>query len=169
MAIAPGIPALDILVESLLFVADGPVTVGRLEAALGADRASVELALSSLANRLGERGVRLQKSPAGFQIVSAPEAGPVVERFLGLSGTRLSTAALETLAIVAYRQPVTRAQIEVIRGVNVERSLHTLISKGLVEEAGRMETAGRPTLFATTDEFLQYFGLSSLDELPVLQ
>jgi segregation and condensation protein B len=163
---APETMKLEALVESLLFVADGPVTLTRLAETLGVDPAVVATTLASLDAHLANRGLRLMRSAAGFQLVSAPDAGVYVERFLGLGGSRLSTAALETLAIIAYRQPVTRAQIEAIRGVNVDRSLHTLLGKGLVEEVGRLETAGRPILFGTTDEFLQYFGLSSLDEMP---
>jgi len=166
-AVATSTPApLDVLVESLLFVADGPVAIARLVEALDAERAAVEEALITLAARLADRGIRLMTSLQGVQLVSAPEAGACVERFLGLAGSRLSTAALETLAIIAYRQPATRAQVESIRGVNVDRALQTLLARGLVEEVGRLETAGRPVVFGTTPEFLQYFGLRSLDELP---
>ena len=157
---------LDVLVESLLFVAEGPVPISRLVETLGVERAAVEEALITLAARLTERGVRLMTSLPGVQLVSAPEAGSYVERFLGLAGSRLSTAALETLSIIAYRQPATRAQVESIRGVNVDRALQTLLAKGLVEEVGRLETAGRAVLFGTTPEFLQYFGLRSLADLP---
>ena len=162
-------PALELLVESLLFVADGPVSASQLGTALDREPMDIERALAALGSRLAERGVRIQRSAAGFQLVSAPEAGPFVERFLGLASNRLSNAALETLAIIAYRQPVTRPQIESIRGVNVERTLHTLLARSLVEETGRLDTVGRPVLFGTTEEFLQYFGLSSLDDLPEVQ
>jgi len=103
-------------------------------------------------------------------LVSAPEAAPYVERFLGLSlSGKLSAAALETLAIIAYKQPITRPQIEAIRGVNSDGALRTLMSKGLIEEVGRLDSVGHPILFGTTFEFLQYFGLSSLSELPPLE
>ena len=95
------------------------------------------------------------------------EAGPAIERFLGLEiSGRLSTAALETLSIVAYRQPVTRAQVEAIRGVNSDSILRSLIRRGLLEEVGRAETVGRPILYGTTFEFLQQFGLGELRDLP---
>jgi segregation and condensation protein B len=102
-------------------------------------------------------------------LVSAPELTNYIERFLGLSvAGKLSTAALETLAMIAYRQPITRPEIEAIRGVNSDGVLRTLISKGLVEEIGRLDTVGHPTLFGTTFEFLRYFGLESLKALPDL-
>jgi segregation and condensation protein B len=102
-------------------------------------------------------------------MVTAPEATDHVRRFLGLElSGRLSPAALETLAIVAYRQPVTRAEIENIRGVNSDSVLRTLINRGLIEEQGRLEQVGRPIVYGTTFEFLQQFGLSSTDELPPL-
>ncbi|KAA3660648.1 MAG: SMC-Scp complex subunit ScpB, partial [Chloroflexi bacterium] len=98
------------------------------------------------------------------------EASSVIERFLGLEVTsRLSQAALEVLAIVAYLQPITRPQIDQIRGVNSDGALRTLLSKGLIEEVGRMETPGRPILYGSTPEFLQHFGLSIIEELPPLE
>jgi segregation and condensation protein B len=103
-------------------------------------------------------------------MVTAPEAADQVRRFLGLElSGKLSPAALETLAIVAYRQPVTRAQIEAIRGVNSDSVLRTLVNHGLIEEQGRLEQAGRPIIFGTTFEFLQQFGLSDLEQLPSLE
>jgi segregation and condensation protein B len=109
----------------------------------------------------------LQRQGDGLQLVTHPRAAAVVQRFLGLeTSARLSTAALETLAIVAYRQPVTRAHIEAIRGVNPDYALATLTARGLVEEVGRLNAVGRPALFGTTFEFLRAFGLRSLDDLP---
>jgi segregation and condensation protein B len=103
-------------------------------------------------------------------MVTAPDCASYVERFLGLQFSgKLSTAALETLAIVAYRQPITRAQVEEIRGVNCEGVLRNLVARGLVEELGRLDRAGRPILYGTTFEFLQYFGLSDLTELPQVE
>jgi segregation and condensation protein B len=158
------------IVESLLFVADAPVTVGQLTEAAGREVRDVEAALQALAESYAGRGVRLQRKGNQVQLVSAPQAAPYVERFLGLSlSGKLSTAALETLAIIAYQQPVTRPQIEAIRGVNSDGVLRTLISKGLIEEVGRLETVGHPVLYGTTFEFLQYFGLNSLSELPPLE
>ena len=103
------------------------------------------------------------------QLTTAPESSAVVERFLGLEvSARLSQAAIEVLAIIAFIQPVTRPQVDQIRGVNSDSSLRTLLSFGLIEEVGRLETPGRPILYATTPDFLQYFGLNSLGELPPL-
>jgi segregation and condensation protein B len=103
------------------------------------------------------------------QLVSAPEATAYIERFLGLATpAKLSTPALETLTIIAYRQPITRPEIEAIRGVNSDGVLRTLLSKGLIEEVGRLDTVGHPALFGTTFEFLRYFGLEDLSALPEL-
>ncbi|MBI3968015.1 MAG: SMC-Scp complex subunit ScpB [Chloroflexi bacterium] len=164
----PAIP-MKTLVESLLFAATEPVSTSQIERATGASRAEVTRAIEELELEYAERGVRIQRSDQHIQLVSAPECAEVVERFLGLQpDTRLSAAALETLAIVAYRQPVTRAAVEAIRGVNCDRALATLVSRGLIEEVGRLETVGRPAVFGTTFEFLRYFGLTSLAELPPL-
>ena len=157
------------LVESLLFVADEPVAVERLAAAIGAQRAAVEEALEGLSEEYEQRGLCLQRKGGRAQLVTAPEAAPHIERFLGLELTsRLSAPALETLAIVAYQQPVTRAGVEAVRGVNCDSVLRTLVSKGLVEAVGRLSQAGRPIVYGTTFEFLQYFGLQDLAELPPL-
>lgn len=160
-----------LLVESLLFVADEPVQVDRLASVLQVGLDQVEAALGELSQDCEQhRGVRLQFKGQRVQMVTAPEATEYIRRFLGLELTsRLSSAALETLAIVAYRQPVTRAQIEAVRGVNSDSVLRTLVNRGLIREAGRLEQAGRPIIYATTFEFLQQFGLSSLDELPALE
>jgi len=162
---------LQVLVESLLFVADRPVTAGQLASALEVEESAVEAALSALDGAYVDeaRGLRLQRKGDRVQLVTLPEAGPHIQRFLGLelSGP-LSQAALETLSIVAYRQPVTRAEVEAIRGVNSDAVLRTLASRGLIESVGRLEQVGRPILYGTTFEFLQHFGLRSLDELPPL-
>jgi segregation and condensation protein B len=157
------------LIESLLFVADAPVTSAQLAAALEVEPAVVEAALEQLAADYRQRGLRLQRKAGRVQLVTAPEAAPAVERFLGLElSSKLSPAALEALAIVAYRQPVTRAQVEAIRGVNSDSVLRTLINKGLIEEAGRLEQVGRPIIYSTTFEFLQHFGLQDMRDLPPL-
>jgi segregation and condensation protein B len=159
------------LIESLLFVASSPTPVGQLAQVLQVDVASIEQALASLAASLmtGRRGLALQRKAGQVQLTTVPEAAPHIERFLGLDlTTRLSQAALESLAMIAYRQPVTRAQIEAIRGVNCDGVLRTLLARGLVEPVGRLEQAGRPFLYGTTFQFLQYFGLDSLEQLPSL-
>jgi segregation and condensation protein B len=161
---------LKMLVESLLFVADEPVHVERLSTFLEAELEEVEEVLDSLARDYAQRGLRLQRKGQRVQMVTAPETAEHVRRYLGLGFSgKLSPAALETLAIVAYRQPVTRAQIEGIRGVNSDSVLRTLINRGLLEEQGRLEQVGRPILYGTTFEFLQQFGLTSVDQLPRLE
>ena len=155
--------------ESILFVASGPVSPYRLATALDTTPAAVEKMLATLEEEYATRGLRLQWSGNAVQLTTAPAASAAVERFLGLEVTsRLSQAALEVLAMVAYMQPMTRPQIDQIRGVNSDGALRTLLSKGLIEEVGRMETPGRPILYGTTPEFLQHFGLATLDELPPL-
>jgi segregation and condensation protein B len=165
-------PPLAALVESLLFVAEEPVTVARLAGVLGEPEPVVEVALQALQavySADGGRGFRLQRKNDRMQLVTAPEAAPFIERLLGLDlTTRLSTAAMETLAVIAYRQPLTRAEIEAVRGVNSDGVLRTLLSRGLVEPVGRLEQAGRPFQYGTTFQFLQYFGLDSLQSLPPL-
>lgn len=162
---------LDLLsrIEALLFVADEPVSIRELAQVLDASESAVEEALQQLSTYYKSRGLRLQRTDRRVQLVTAPEAAPDVERFLGLdSRTRLSTAALETLALIAYQQPVTRAQIEALRGVNCDGVLRTLLSHGLIAPVGRLEQVGRPILYGTTFAFLQYFGLTDLSELPSL-
>ena len=158
------------LLESLLFVADAPVAISQLAKVLEVNVKSVEESLERLRAEYSQRGLRIQRKGKRVQMVTAPEAAPHIERFLGLQlSGKLSTAALETLAIIAYQQPITRAQIEAVRGVNCDGVLRTLTRKGLVEEIGRLEQAGRPIIYGTTFEFLQYFGLQDLAELPPLE
>lgn len=155
--------------ESLLFVADGPVSLERLASALQATAEQIEENLRVLNHEYAGRGLRFQRQRHRVQMVTAPEAAEIVGRFLGLEHRgKPSPAALETLAIIAYRQPITRAEIEAIRGVNSDSVLRTLIGRGLIEERGRLEQAGRPIIYGTTFDFLQHFGLSSLEQLPSL-
>ncbi len=164
--------SLAALVESLLFVAAEPVTIAQLAQVLGVTTEATAAAVDQLAEAYhtqGGRGIRLQRKNDRVQLISAPEAAPFVERFLGIDlNTTLSTAALETLAVIAYRQPLTRADIEAVRGVNCDGVLRTLVSHGLVEPVGRLEQPGRPFLYGTTFQFLQYFGFESLAALPSL-
>ena len=162
--------SLQAQVESLLFVATEPIPVARLADILGVEIDQIEQVLLILNHEYASRGMRLQRKGKRVQMVTAPEASDLVRRLLGLELTgKLSPAALETLAIVAYRQPVTRAQIEAIRGVSSDSVLRTLINRGLVEELGRLDQAGRPIIFGTTFDFLQQFGITSLDQLPPLK
>jgi len=157
----------ECLLEALLFVADGPATLDDLAQAMECDLATVEDALAQLTRSLAGRGLGIARSGAAVQMVTAPDASAAIEKFLGVSGhSRLSSAALETLALIAYRQPITRAQIEAVRGVNSDGVLRTLLARSLIVPTGRLEQAGRPVVFGTTFEFLQYLGLKSLDDLP---
>ncbi len=163
-------PDLTAALEALLFVAAEPVSAAQLAAALQVAVAEVEQGLEALEALLGERGVRLQRHGGRFQLTTAPELAETVERFLGLEATaRLSRAALETLAIIAYQQPVTRPYVESVRGVNSDSVIKSLLAKGLIQEVGRAEGPGRPLLYGTTADFLRHFGLNSLSELPPLE
>jgi len=155
--------------EALLFVSAEPVTTSQLATALDLSVSAVEQGLTQLDSELLARGLRLQRHGGRMQLTTAPEMAEVVERFLGLEATsRLSKAALETLAIVAYQQPVTRPYIEGVRGVSSDGVMKSLLGKGLVQEVGRAEGPGRPILYGTAPDFLQHFGLNSLTELPAL-
>ena len=156
-------------IESVLFVSGRPLERAELRKLLDVDDTSLTLGLQTLQHDLEHhrRGIRLQRLGEQVQLVTAPEMARYVAALLGLPMTaKLTTAAMETLAVISYRQPVTRAQIEAVRGVNSDRALVSLIQHGLVAEVGRAQTIGRPTLFATTPEFLQQFGLTRLDQLP---
>ncbi len=162
--------SISALVESTLFVSSGPVSVGRLAKALEVSNAIIKNALTTLATEYKTRGLRLQWNGNEVQLTTAPAASTVIERFLGLElTTRLSQAALEVLAIISYMQPITRPQVDQIRGVNSDGALRRLLSGGLIEEIGRLDTPGRPILYGTTPEFLQHFGLTMLEELPELE
>ncbi|MDJ0754669.1 MAG: SMC-Scp complex subunit ScpB [Ardenticatenaceae bacterium] len=158
------------LIESILFVASGPVPLSRIGNTLEMTPGAVKKQLQTLEEMYASRGIRLQWVDNAVQLTTAPEASEVIERFLGLEVpiSRLSPAALEVLSIIAYLQPVTRPQVDEIRGVNSDGALRTLLSKGLLEEVGRLDGPGRPILYGTTPEFMQHFGLTKLDELPEL-
>ncbi len=158
------------IIEAILFVANGAVSLDGLRRTLEVETSEIENALSVLTEGRAHSGLCLQRKGSEVQMVTAPDVAPYVEKYLGihLSG-RLSAAALETLAIIAYRQPVTRAQIEAIRGVNSDAVLGTLLARGLIAEAGRLETVGHPIVYTTTFQFLQQFGLKSINELPPLE
>jgi len=157
------------VIESLLFIAGRPLDFSELRRLLLVEERRLREATRSLAAdyEAQGRGLRVQLLENTAQLVSAPENARFVAALLGLPAqVKLTTAALETLAVVAYRQPITRSQIEFIRGVNSDRALASLLQHGLVIEVGRASTVGRPALFGTTPEFLQQFGLTSLDALP---
>ena len=164
--------SLPAAVESLLFVADGAVEAAELARVfnLGAD--VIQQALQELDDLYREtgRGLRVQVRGERYQLVTLPAAAPLIEAFLNLdTTTRLSGPALETLAVVAYRQPVTRSQVEAVRGVDCSGVLRSLMQRRLIEETGRMDAPGRPVLYGVTDLFMQHFGIIGLHELPPLE
>jgi len=154
--------------EALLFVAEKPLSRREIATLAGTDRATVDARLGDLEVSLRARGVRLLVDGDRVALATAPEAGALVARYVGADAVRLTPASLETLAIVAYRQPVTRAAVERIRGVDSDYTIRTLLHRRFVVELGRSTAAGRPFLYGTGFEFLERFGLTSLDELPPL-
>ena len=156
--------------EAVLFVAPVSATLSQLASALDITEREIEKVLTQLGEDYQERGLRIQRHAGRIQLTTAPEAGESVERFLGMEiTTYLSQAALEALSIVAYEQPVTRPQVDSIRGVNSDGVMKSLLHKGLIQDVGRADGPGRPILYATTPEFLQQFGLNSLEEIPPIE
>jgi len=158
-------------IEAILFVAEAPVSEGDLAQVLEMPLATVKMELAGLAGRLEheERGIVLRSVAGGWRLYTKPEALPYLERFLTTgSATRLSNAALEVLAVVAYRQPVTRGQVSELRGVDSGSALRTLVRRSLIEVTGRLPTPGNPAIYSTTDLFLESVGIGSLAELPPL-
>jgi len=162
------LPSLHNRIESILFVADKPVTEDELSAATGEPADAVRRALKELAGLTRDRGFVLRAVGGGWRLSSHPACREDVERYLLPPKSHMSQASLETLAIVAYLQPVTRAEIESLRGVNVDGVMSTLEERHLVREVGRKETVGRPIIYGTTQLFLEAFGLNSLEQLPPL-
>jgi segregation and condensation protein B len=154
--------------EALLFVAERPLARREIATLAGVDRATVDARLGDLEVALSGRGIRLVLSNDRVELVTAPETGALIARYVGADAVRLSPASLETLAIVAYRQPVTKGAIERIRGVDSDYTIRSLLHRRLVVELGRSEAPGRPYLYGTGFEFLERFGLTSLEELPLL-
>lgn len=166
------IEALKSIVESLLFVAEGPLTPQRLiEVIDGADKKEIAAALEQIQMDLeaNRRGLRLVEVAGGFQLRTPKENADWVKKYLGGRPARMGRATLETLAIIAYRQPVTKAEVEAIRGVDVDGVVNTLVERNLIRAVGRKDVPGRPFLFGTTPEFLQLFNLKDLTELPTLK
>jgi segregation and condensation protein B len=163
----PG-PELTALIEALLLVAPEPVTVSDLAQGAGVKPEAVETTLQSLGECL-DRGWVIQRHGETVQLTTAPRFAQQVRRFLGMDReVRLSTAALETLAIIGYQQPVTRAEVEAVRGVDSSGVIATLLSRGLIEIVGRVASPGTPFQYGTTPSFLLHFGLRSLADLPPL-
>ncbi len=157
-------------VEALLYASGEPASLAALAGALDATNGEIEAALEELTALYAVRGIRLQRSGNKVQLVTAPEIAAKVQKFLGLEEVnRLSAAALETLAIIAYNQPITRPQMEMIRGVNCDGVITTLATRNLIQELGRADTVGHPMRYGVSFEFLQYFGLRNVHELPPVE
>ena len=157
--------------EAILFVAESPVPVGEIAEVLEIGVPAADELLHELKGNLEEReaGVVLREAAGGWRLYSNPDAYPYLERFASsATARRLSAAALETLAVVAYRQPVSRSQVSEIRGVDSESAMRTLERLGLIYEADRLDLPGNPAVYRTTDLFLERLGLRTLDELPPL-
>lgn len=157
------------IVECLLFAAGEPLPVKALARTTEAEPETIHAAIRALRNRYVHSGLQIVEIAGGFQMATRPEFAPLVGRLLAPHAGRLSRPALETAAVVAYRQPCTQADVEAVRGVASDGVLKTLLERGLIQDAGRRATPGRPILYATTDDFLHYFGLSALSDLPPLE
>jgi len=160
------------IIESLLFVADGPLTIQRLGEVLeGVGKADLRSTLDELQAELenNRRGIRLVEVAGGYQLRTPKVNADWVKKFLGGRPARMGRATLETLAIIAYRQPITRAEIEAIRGVDVDGVINTLLDRSLIRAVARKDVPGRPFLYGTTPEFLQLFNLKDLTHLPTLK
>jgi segregation and condensation protein B len=158
-------------IEALLFVSSGMISTYQLSKVLDLTESEIDSVLADLEEhyRMGGHGLRIMRIKTRVQLITAPDLSKAIEDFLGLETTStLSQAALEALSIVAYKQPVTRPEVDAIRGVNSDGVLRTLLSKGLIEELGRADAPGRPILYGTTPEFLQHFGLETLEALPFI-
>jgi segregation and condensation protein B len=164
----PPLELSETALEALLFVAERPLSRREIASLAGVDLDTVDQRLGDLEVTLAERGIRLIIDGDRVELATAPEAGALVARYIGVDAIRLSPASLETLAIVAYRQPVTRAAIERIRGVDSDYTVRSLLHRRLIVELGRSDAPGRPFLYGTGFDFLERFGLTSLTELPLL-
>ena len=162
---------LKAFLEALLFIAERPLSTAELADLSGVSRPEAEAALAALAEDLvaGGRGLRLQRMDDAWQLATSPEVGERLASYAAREEARLTPAALEALAVVAYRQPCTRGEVERVRGVDSDYVLRSLLHRRLVVEMGRRDTPGRPILYGTTFAFLERFGLSSLDDLPPIE
>ncbi len=165
----PPIELTEAALEALLFVAERPLSRREIAALAGTDRETVDARLGDLEVALRQRGIRLLLDGDRVELATAAEAGALVARYVGADAVRLSPASLETLAIVAYRQPITKAAVERIRGVDSDYTMRSLLHRRLIVELGRADTPGRPFLYGTGFDFLERFGMTSLDGLPPLE
>ncbi|MBL7071131.1 MAG: SMC-Scp complex subunit ScpB [Candidatus Omnitrophica bacterium] len=158
------------VLEAFLFISSAPVPVTQVKEVLGVDEPLVKKAIEDLKVKYSgeDSSFRLYEIAGGYRLSTAPELAPYLKKWFKGQKSRLSRASIETLSIVAYKQPVTRSELEAIRGVNVEGPLDTLLERGLIRITGRRETVGRPILYGTTRLFLEHFGLNTLKDLPIL-
>ncbi|MGE5607455.1 MAG: SMC-Scp complex subunit ScpB [Bacteroidota bacterium] len=157
------------IIESLIFASSEPITGKTIGEIVGISEHTVKQIISDLIEEYqrNKRGIQIYEVANGFQFCTHPECAPYIEKLQKVPrSVGLSQAAIETLAIVAYKQPITKGEIEALRGVSVESAITTLVDKGLIEEAGRKDSPGRPIMYRTTKQFLKYFGLNDLNELP---
>ncbi|MBP2649801.1 MAG: chromosome segregation and condensation protein, ScpB [Firmicutes bacterium] len=157
-------------IEALLFAYGDPISADKLAEMLEIDRENVILLVEELKRDMAsnQRGLKVAEVAGGYQLCTKPECTATIDKLINVQEFRLSMAAMETLSIIAFKQPITRMEIENIRGVKVDSVVNTLLERGLIKEVGRKEAIGRPILFGTTSEFLKCFGLKTLEELPKL-
>jgi segregation and condensation protein B len=153
-------------VQCMLFVSTEPLTAAQMATVAEVDEPAIEEAVHELILDIGQSGLQIERIAGGYQLSTRPEFSEVCQKILLPQNQKLSKPALETLAVVAYRQPVTQPEVEAIRGVSVDGVMKTLINRGLVKECGHKQTAGRPRLYATTPKFLEHLGLDDLADLP---
>lgn len=157
-------------IEALLFVSGDPLSIGRLADILNIDRLNVEELVGGLKDEMdaSDRGLTIIKVAGGYQLCTKPQFAPVLEKLVQVLDHKLSAPALETLSIIAFKQPITKQEIEQIRGVRIDKVLLRLMERALIKEVGRKDVIGRPILYGTTDEFLRCFGLGDISDLPAL-
>ena len=166
------IDEMESVIEAILFVSGKEVSLSVIADTLEMDKATTRAVIKSLAEKYESRksGIRIIELDGSYQMCSAPECFPYIKNICGAHKQQAMTqSVLETLSIIAYKQPVTKAQIEEIRGVSADHAVNKLMEKGLIAETGRLDAPGKPILFGTTKEFLRHFGLSSAEELPELE
>jgi len=160
------------LIEALLFVSGTPISASEIKSVIGLPEVEIRALMSELIEEYKERnsGILISEIANGYQMHTNPEFGEILKKFAGSQkAQKLSLAALETLAIIAYKQPIIKAEIEELRGVNSDGVIKSLLEKRLIKIVGKKEAPGRPLLYATTSEFLEYFGLKDLSELPTIK
>jgi len=157
-------------IEALLFASGNPLDAKKIAQIIEVPREQVELLIEQLLLEMADdmRGLTIVTVAAGYQLCTKPELATIVKKMAQVQDSKLSLAAMETLSIVAFKQPITKLEIENIRGVKVDKVLTKLIERQMIKEIGRKEAIGRPIIYGTTDEFLKSFGLNSLQDLPPL-